>query len=348
MENITIPFKCDDNKEQIKKILLDNISNVDPLFMKKVTKKKVLIKPNIAGPFTANMAATTSINLTRAMAEIVIESGGKVVVGDIPTTGYKALEINGLDRLIHDLPVEMLKSEYKNVQINDMKLDIAMELLTCDYFISLPKIKTHILTGFTGAIKNTFGLVAPYDRKRLHLTSDIKEFCNVLFNIYSIRTPDLVIADGILAMEGIGPTHGNPRQCSTLLLGNNGIMLDDYIAALMGYEANKLVLLREAKLRDNYTIQIECLPQDIVVLWKNYLKVPMFEGEKRIRFLHMALGTLKVDENKCKQCKVCENVCPAKAIDISKAPPFDFEKCVLCFCCLEMCPFGAIITQKRI
>lgn len=341
---------CNNSRENIKSILQKHITRIDPNFEQNVSGKRVLIKPNIAGAFPYEQGATTSIEVTAAVISLVKDCGGISVVGDLPTVGIKALEQNGLTQLADELDCEILSSRFVTAHLGDLDIDIAYSLKSCDYFISLPKIKTHVLTGITGALKNTFGLVAPPDRKKLHLISDVTQFSEKLYDIYSCRPPDLVVADAILAMEGIGPTHGTPRVCNTLFIGNSGVAIDIFAAKMMGYDPASLPLLRIGMEKGFCNIEDIDVMQDpdTIAFWSRYIRVPIFEGARRIRFQQMAMGALTVDRNICQKCGACSSVCPANAIHIDEPIPFNFKKCVLCFCCLEMCPYGAIKTEKRL
>ena len=48
-----------------------------------------------------------------------------------------------------------------------------------------------------------------------------------------------------------------------------------------------------------------------------------------------------VDENRCTQCGVCEEVCPVGAIELSDYPVFS-KSCFDCFNCIRLCPEEAI------
>lgn len=317
-----------------------------------LSHKKVLIKPNIAGPFLPEQAATTSPKVIQAVVELVQKAEGIPVVGDFPTVGEAALEKTGLLELSRKMEFEILRPEYKSVQIKGLpgKINIAKQLEDADIYISLPKIKTHVLTGMTGAIKNTFGLVSPKDRKSMHNTDVVSEFSSHLVSIYNFRQPDLVIADALLAMEGIGPTHGKPRTCSTVFVSGNGAALDLAAIKLMGYKVESIPTARIAVERNYTDIDVEIIEKGRFskVLWENYQRVPVFEGKERMRFVKMALGRLLVNTDRCKKCGVCVECCPVKAISIEGFPIFNTERCVYCFCCLEMCSYGAIKTTKSI
>ena len=56
---------------------------------------------------------------------------------------------------------------------------------------------------------------------------------------------------------------------------------------------------------------------------------------------------LMVFGNRCTHCGACAQVCPARAIEMSrKLPHIDRAKCIRCFCCQEMCPKGAMKAKR--
>ena len=80
------------------------------------------------------------------------------------------------------------------------------DVLEADVYISLAKMKTHGMTMLSGALKNNYGLLAGAQKSWYHYHSERPElFAEILIEMYRLRPPDLVIMDGILAMEGYGP-----------------------------------------------------------------------------------------------------------------------------------------------
>ncbi len=71
-----------------------------------------------------------------------------------------------------------------------------------DFIIDLPKIKTHVMTGMSCAVKNLFGTVPGLQKAELHMRFPEKQaFGEMLVDLCETVRPSLVIADGILAME---------------------------------------------------------------------------------------------------------------------------------------------------
>lgn len=48
---------------------------------------------------------------------------------------------------------------------------------------------------------------------------------------------------------------------------------------------------------------------------------------------------------KCIECKLCEKLCPGKAIEYNKKPIIDRSKCFLCFSCTRNCPTKAFFIR---
>lgn len=59
------------------------------------------------------------------------------------------------------------------------------------------------------------------------------------------------------------------------------------------------------------------------------------------------VATLKLDEEKCRGCGVCVNVCPHRvfALRAGKAYITEKDSCMECGACAKNCPFSAIDVQ---
>lgn len=86
---------------------------------------------------------------------------------------------------------------YESIIQNDTKYCYSSLIKHCDLLIDIPKYKTHVLTYFTGAIKNMYGCIIKSQRKELHKDVQSDQFAKHIYSIYSIRIPDLVITDAI-------------------------------------------------------------------------------------------------------------------------------------------------------
>ena len=107
-------------------------------------------------------------------------------------------------------------------------------MLEADALISVCKMKTHALEYITGAVKNQYGCVQGFHKAKGHtLYSDPVSFARMLGDLNRLVKPRLYILDGITAMEGNGPTSGDPVPMRLLLLSADPVALDSVFCHLI-------------------------------------------------------------------------------------------------------------------
>ncbi len=339
------------------------IKNVFEIFgvEDKVKDKKVLVKPNILGPFPPERGVTADPRIISAIVQELKNCRSKeIVVGDnsgsIHFDPLKIAKITGIfdasDGCYRNIAREVVGVKVESKFIEE--LFISKIVKEADYVINVPKFKTHMLTTITGAIKNMFGIIPGGKKAQLHtLNRSIAEFAELLIDIYQIRIPDLNIMDAIIGMEGAGPTNGKIRIINKIISSDNGISLDSVMAAMMGLKPNTIELLQIAKERNLGEIDISNIIIDGELKAISGFKTPK-NGllRKIIKAVVPHIFDLNkvipiVDHNKCKICKKCIEVCPVLAMNLTnKFPEVDRKKCISCFCCDEHCPYGAIILSS--
>jgi uncharacterized protein (DUF362 family) len=98
------------------------------------------------------------------------------------------------------------------------------------FLISLAKVKTHTITGISGALKNMFGCLPDPDKAKYH-----PYLSSVIADVNRCLRPDLGILDACPALEGAGPVHGEPRELDLLMLSADLVALDATMARMMGF-----------------------------------------------------------------------------------------------------------------
>jgi uncharacterized protein (DUF362 family)/NAD-dependent dihydropyrimidine dehydrogenase PreA subunit len=330
---------------------------------------KVLLKANLLAPADPLEAVTTHPAVVQAVIEMVREAGGVPVVADSP--GYfsrkrgkcRALDRCGLKRVADDLGVESLQFEamengFVETTVPDgAYLDsiyAARLALEADVIITLPKLKTHSNTWYTGAVKNMFGAVATKTRKHAHTLATYERFSGAIVDIYSVFKPRLAIMDAVLGMEGEGPRHGKPRQAGLILAAKDSVALDAVASKIVGFDPAEILTTVAATARglgNGNLDEIEVLGESIEAVAVDFEKpsgrlinIPPFIMKIADRFLKVQPYCL---EENCDQCRICAQSCPVDAINMNPYPDINRDKCIECYCCNEMCPTGAMENRKN-
>jgi uncharacterized protein (DUF362 family)/ferredoxin-like protein FixX len=336
------------------KYLGDSIIELGAEDILKKRNQKIILKINVAGPFSVDKAATTNPEVVRAAIRLIKEAGSIPILGDTPNSRLPCFEIAGFEQLAKEEEVSLIKfKNFKKIASNGeeyKEIEYASEIIEADKLISMAKMKTHALVHYTGAVKNMFGGVSPQQRKIMHLNEDTSVFVNALIDVFLTRKPDFAIVDGITAMEGLGPTHGRPIYAGILACGENSFYTDMFCAKLMGYDVKKVPFFIEAEKRGFLKLadEIEVIGNIEDYKGINFQLVPIMSEPSKKRYLKMALGSPVFDYEKCIKCKLCVNSCPAKAIRMVDEHPVVFgQRCINCYCCNELCPVGAVEFKTR-
>jgi uncharacterized protein (DUF362 family) len=335
----------------------------------------VLIKPNLLLRRRPERATTTHPALVQAVAELVIEAGGKPILFDSPggytfhTRGMldSLYETCGMKQAAHGCEADLsYDTQVQNIPFPNGKTIMNIKTIRCvaeaDKIINLPKLKTHMMMGLSGAVKNLFGIVPGSFKTEYHFRfEDEDDFAGAIVDICQFAKPALSILDAVVAMEGDGPTNGIPRKLGLILASADPYGLDVSAAAVLGLEPRDIPTIRESVRRGLTSGKAN----DIDILGERLRDVSARDFKKPAN--HVAFNiynwllprSLAKRMNKswkfkpvfksagCHGCGVCEKSCPAKAIQmIDKRPQVDLGKCISCFCCHELCNFSAVDIRK--
>ncbi|HOE28201.1 MAG: DUF362 domain-containing protein [Candidatus Aureabacteria bacterium] len=318
---------------------------------------RVLVKPNVLGPWTADAGVTTHPSVVAALVRALAARGvGKIMVGDNPgLRGYaeneRCFRTCGLMEAAGGQYVNLGRSPVK-VKFNSRyasEVTVSKEVLDCDILVSVPKFKTHALTMLTGAVKNTYGYIVGAEKALLHAAATSPErFGEVVADVYAVRPPDLSIMDAVVCMEGKGPSGGALRQAGKLIASDNAVCLDAVMCSMAGVAPEKIPTLRIAHARGFGEIDLSKIEVDGPLEPIRDFSMPgtftagLF-GYIIHRFVFPRLRTKpRFNMRTCTRCKACYELCPVKAISWDDGPVLKREKCISCFCCMESCPSNAV------
>jgi len=339
--------------------------------------ERVLLKANLLAPVSPDEAVTTHPAVVKAVAELVKEAGGTPFVADSP--GYvfaggkkgesgrkcRAVIACGIWQVGDDLGMEATQFEaqenpYIEVDVPGgvmlKKIYAARLALEADAIITLPKLKTHASTWYTGAIKNMFGAVATRTRKQAHRLATFENFNTSLVDVYAVFQPKirLAVMDGIMGMEGEGPRHGKLRAAEVVLASTDPVALDSVASQVIGFDPLQIFTTRAAAERGFGVGN----PAAIEVVGRAVSEVAVdFEKPSGRRLnippllMKLADHLIKVrpfcNNDLCDRCGICAKSCPVDAISMSPYPDIDRDICIECYCCNEMCPTGAMKIRKN-
>jgi uncharacterized protein (DUF362 family)/ferredoxin len=244
--------------------------------------------------------------------------------------------------------------------------NVAKAAYEADVVITLPKLKTHAMMYYTGAVKNQFGCVPGTKKAAWHTKlPNLINFSKMLLDLNSVVKTSFAILDGIIAMEGNGPRNGTPKKMDTLIMGKSLTAVDSTAVRLIGYDDVLTVPFLKVAYDTKWG---DVLPEEINVLGEKIenMKCKDFILSRNAKVINSVSPKLNnfitsltapnpvLIQEKCIGCKKCSEVCPEKPRVISFVkhngkviPKWDYSKCIRCFCCQELCPRGAIVTKEK-
>ena len=325
---------------------------------------RVLIKPNILIAKPPEEAVTTHPSLIEAIIIAVKKAGAVPLVGDSPgglvgnVRGH--WKVTGIEEVCNRLNVEILNFESSGVyekRINGNHYHIAKPVLDADFIINVPKIKTHGLTILTCAIKNMYGTIPGLTKVNYHKEAPKpSDFAELVVDIFALSKPSLNIVDGIIGMDGNGPSAGNPKEMGLILASTDAIAVDSLICQILGKNPLKVPTNKNAYERglgeaDINKIKVLGYQPDVIDDFKwppniasSLDMVPSFISKGLMRFWW---SRPVIDPEVCTKCGKCVKNCPVEALSAGvKIPEFDYPECINCMCCMEMCPEKAVKLEK--
>jgi uncharacterized protein (DUF362 family) len=132
-------------------------------------------------------------------------------------------------------------------------LEIPRVLLETQALVTIPVVKTHCITPFTGALKNQWGLL-PRARFKFHPV--VHQAIAEVNGFFAARLL-LGVADMTIAMEGPGPRVGRPKVCDLVLASRDLVALDTVAAHYMGFERGEVEFLLHAQQQGLGSMEVE-------------------------------------------------------------------------------------------
>ncbi|HPG92877.1 MAG TPA: DUF362 domain-containing protein [Clostridia bacterium] len=336
--------------------------------------KKVFVKANLVRDMPPEKCGTTHPEVVIAVVKKLIdECQAEVTVGDSSGGGYTKTLMGGvfratkMDYACAESGAKLIDDfGYQTVDIDGVmlhKLDVTNSFLDADVVINIGKLKTHSFTGFTGCVKNLYGLIPGLIKVEVHAAfPNLEQFTDVLIDIERYASPKIAlhILDAVYGMEGDGPTNGKPKFIGKLIASPNAYLADVAGVSLFA-DPKSMPLIKKAIKRGIISEDFCESEYDLTTLTKEYIedfdRIKVFSVNfKRnmpkwfARFIRNSMSPkVRPSKRLCKGCQKCYHHCPAKAITmVKKIAVVDQVKCIRCYCCQELCPHDAVKLHKPI
>ncbi|UCH61783.1 MAG: DUF362 domain-containing protein [Fidelibacterota bacterium] len=237
-------------------------------------KERIMLKPNLVAE---SPVFTTKPEITRALAQLMINSGKEVLIGEGSASGegfnrkqgvdYRTTNreiLDGMQQFVFDelgytelaealgIPLINLHSgEMVDVAVPNAfafdRITLHQSLQDIDLLCSVPMMKTHVLATVTLGMKNLIGLYpgTAYCSVRacVHDQATDRESPGVAFetiDMVRVNKLGLVVVDGSMAMEGDGPSAGTLVPMNVIIAGTNPLATDMVAASVMGFEMDEI------------------------------------------------------------------------------------------------------------
>lgn len=245
--------KVSDYEKDLAAILYESLSD----FGLAVKGKTVLLKPNLVGFDPLGVTNTHPAVIAAARESFLRLGASQVLIGDGPALdrdtqaileSVRLQEFAGplagifVDLNIDDVEAVSLKTHASRLR----EIYFPKTLLGVDFLVSMPKLKTHHWAGVTLSLKNMFGTVPGccygWPKNVLHWAG----IDQAILDINAAVRPDFSIVDGIMGMEGNGPTQGTPKPCGVLVLGADPVAVDATCCRVMAIDPGRVKHLARA------------------------------------------------------------------------------------------------------
>jgi uncharacterized protein (DUF362 family) len=254
-DSSTVSFVAGDNRREMMRRAL---APLEEEIRAGVKGKQVVIKANLVGP---DPLCAAHVDAVRGILDFLGPIyGKKVIVGDStgriydgPVGTWKHFEIHGYLDLPKEYRVKLLDLNDRptkvlwimDERVHPRPINIIDTFLDPDvYMISLARLKTHGDVIATLSVKNTVmgSPISHYHQAAAEGRCE-KTFMHagglkgIHFNIFLVARdvrPRLCVLDGLVGMEGNGPTAGTAVDHGVALAGTDMVAVDRVALELMG------------------------------------------------------------------------------------------------------------------
>lgn len=207
------------------------------------------IKPNLVVAKPAELGATTSPELVEGVIQYLTSNGYHNLlilegswVGDRTSLAFEVCGYEELSKK-YDVPlIDLQKDKYRNYQVEETTISVCKQAMDLDYLINMPVLKGHCQTNITCALKNMKGCIPDTEKRRFHTMG----LHRPIAYLNKVLKQDLIIVDGIIGDLNF-EEGGNPVQMNRIILGKDPVLVDAYVAQLLGYHIKEIPYIEMAE-----------------------------------------------------------------------------------------------------
>jgi hypothetical protein len=118
---------------------------------------------------------------------------------------------------------------------------VSRVLVDADVIISVPTMKTHLLTSVTLGMKNMYGTFPEENKAKFHRFG----IEDVVYEVNNAFCPTLTIIDGSIGGETWGPLSCRPVGFETIIVSNDVVCADAVACRLMGFDPLSIIHIRK-------------------------------------------------------------------------------------------------------
>lgn len=205
----------------------------------------VFVKPNLTWP-VPRPGVTTSPRLLEALLAVLRSRCGRLVVGESDGGTFRAetaFAQHNLDRICARYDAELINlSRLPAVLLEEtvagrrIQIEVSAFLLEeVDVFVTVPVLKTHVVTRVTLGLKNQWGCIPSPMRLLYHHVLD-----HGIVALNRAINPKICVLDGTYALDRRGPLEGDPIPAGWLVVSDNVVALDTVGAYLLDVDARRI------------------------------------------------------------------------------------------------------------
>lgn len=227
-----------DNRREITRKSLDLIRDD---IKRGLAARRPVIKPNFVS--STIQLASSHVDQMRGILDFFSSIyRDKIIIAEAACYDtQKAYENFGYMRLLDEYNVELIDlnkgpCETSSITVrNNKAIPLRISRLLKDkgnYIISAAKMKTHDAVVVTLSIKNmAVGCIMKNDKSAVH--QGVRQINRIISELARRVWPDLAVIDGLEAMEGDGPTGGDPVHLGIEIASTDALAADLVACAIM-------------------------------------------------------------------------------------------------------------------